>query len=113
MEIRKYNNGCAHLVSLFLPFPTLSSAMHGTVILGLLLLLACGVRGQGGLFPPLQSAENLALLQPSTATSTCGECGVGEVGCATCNNSCPFGQQLPDEVNLLEVGTLSPGVVSY
>lgn len=85
--------------------------MHVAVILGVLLLLTGGVRSQGGLFPPLDSTENLALLQSSTATSTCGECGVRDTGCATCNNSCPFGQQLPDAMSLLEVGTLSPGVM--
>lgn len=92
--------------------PNLDSAMHVAVILGVLLLLTGGVHSQGGLFPPLDSTENLALLQSSTATSTCGECGVRDTGCATCNNSCPFGQQLPDAMSLLEVGTLSPGVVS-
>lgn len=102
--------------AIFLPLfplsPNLDSAMHVAVILGVLLLLTGGVRSQGGLFPPLDSTENLALLQSSTATSTCGECGVMDTGCATCNNSCPFGQQLPDAMSLLEVGTLSPGVVS-
>ena len=88
--------------------------MHNTVFLGVfLLLLAGGIRAQGGgLFPPLDFSENLALMQPATATSTCGECRVGDTRCAVCNNSCPFGQQPPDAVDLLDVGTPASGVVS-
>ena len=88
--------------------------MLNTVVLGVLvLLLAGGVYAQGGgLFPPLDFSENLALMQPATATSTCGECRVGDIGCAVCNNSCPFGQQLPDAVDLLAVGIPASGVVS-
>lgn len=88
--------------------------MHNTVVLGVLVvLLAGGVYAQGGgLFPPLDFSENLALMQPATATSTCGECRLGDIGCAVCNNSCPFGQQLPDAVDLLAVGIPASGVVS-
>ena len=71
----------------------------------------------GGLFPPLQFRTNLASLQPVEATSTCTSassvlCGGGDVGgCTTCNSTCPYGQDVPPFVDLLDTGSASSGVV--
>ena len=79
-------------------------------------LYAAGVRAQG-LFPPLYSAENFATSNPVTATSTCGRlCGEEgeEVGCgSSCNDTCPFGDTLPEPLDLMTTGTLQAGVVSF
>ena len=79
-------------------------------------LYAAGVQAQG-LFPPLYPSDNFATSNPVTATSTCGECGDGEEeggggGCESCNNTCPFGDTLPEPVDLMATGLLQAGVVS-
>ena len=93
---------------------TMCSGVHSVltpVLVLVVLLLVNGVYAQN-LFPPVQSTKNFALRQPATTTSTCRTCEVEQAECAPCNNSCPHnGQQLPEPLNLLEVGTLASGVV--
>ena len=93
---------------------TMCSGVHSVlapVLVLVVLLLVKGVYAQN-LFPPVQSTKNFALRQPATTTSTCRTCEVEQAECAPCNNSCPHnGQQLPEPLNLLEVGTLASGVV--
>ena len=65
-----------------------------------------------GLFPPIDFRTNFASFHEVSATSTCGDCN-GEVGgCSVCNNTCPHGEELPVPLELLEMATLAPGVVS-
>ena len=72
---------------------------------------AAGTRAQG-LFPPLYSTESYAESNPVTATSTCGVCeGERDEGCASCNNTCPFGDTLPEPLDLMATGMLQAGVV--
>lgn len=79
-------------------------------------LLAVRVTSQG-LFPSLHSPLNFALSEPVTATSTCAQCEEGaeleaEDECATCNNTCPYGDSLPPPLDLMVTGILQEGVVS-
>ena len=77
--------------------------MKWFAVLFLVLLSAAGARPQG-LFPPFDFSANLALLEPASATSTCGSCqSGGDPACSpACNNTCPHGMQLPASVALLE-----------
>ena len=89
----------------------------------LFILLPACVHAQdsisGGLFPPLQFRTNFASLQTVEATSTCTSassvvCGGGDVGgCTACNSTCPYGQDVPPFVDLLDTGSASSGVVRY
>ena len=90
------------------------TAKSPTVLLSLAAsLLAVRVASQG-LFPPLHSPHNFALSEPVTATSTCGQCEEGgtEDDCATCNNTCPYGDSLPPPLDLMATGIAQDGVVS-
>ena len=93
---------------------TMCLGMHSVLtpaLVLMVLLLLNGMYAQN-LFPPVQSTENFALRQPATATSTCRTCADGQAGSAACNNSCPYNeQQLPEPLDLLEVGTPASGVV--
>lgn len=66
-----------------------------------------------GLFPPLYSPVNFAEFEAVTSTSTCGACAEGEDECVVCNRTCPFGDSLPVALDLMAMGTLQAGVVSY
>lgn len=79
----------------------------------LVLLSALGAQPQG-LFPPFDFSIDLARFQPTSSTSTCGQClAVGDPACPpSCNNTCPYGNQLPTSVPLLETGLPAEGVVS-
>ena len=81
------------------------------LLLGLAALLsAARVRAQG-LFPPLYSPTNFATSNPVTATSTCTGCEEDE-DCQSCNNTCPYGDTLPQPLDLMASGMLQAGVVS-
>lgn len=79
----------------------------------LVLLSALGTQPQG-LFPPFDFSVDLARLQLASSTSTCGQClAAGDPACSpTCNNTCPYGSQLPASMSLLETGLPAGGVVS-
>lgn len=82
--------------------------------------LLCLVAGQqnavpstSGLFPPLNFATNFASRTEVNATSTCsqfGSCTGGSCPAQSCNDTCPFGRDLPHVFSLLESGVLSAGV---
>lgn len=78
----------------------------------LFLLLAgrsWGQQQEAGLFPPVDFRTSFSSFRSVTATSTCDPCT--RTGCTSCNNTCPFGQDSPEPVKILEEGELSSGVV--
>ena len=87
----------------------MNSIRTSTIFLSVV-ILASNVYAQS-LFPPVDFSENFALQQSSSATSTCGMCEVGGLGCTLCNSTCPYEQQAPEPMDLLEVGILASGVV--
>ena len=87
----------------------MNSIRTSTIFLSVV-ILASNVHAQS-LFPPVDFSENFALQQSSSATSTCGMCEVGGLGCTLCNSTCPYEQQAPEPMDLLEVGILASGVV--
>lgn len=67
-----------------------------------------------GLFPPITFTTNFASRTAVSATSTCSQfrpssCG-SVASCTSCNDTCPFGQDVPTSFSLLEEGLLSDGV---
>ena len=62
-----------------------------------------------GLFPPVEFRSSFSSFRSVSTTSTCSPCT--EVGCTTCNSTCPHGQESQQPVNMLEEGELSSGVV--
>ena len=87
----------------------MNSILTSTILL-VVVFLVNSVYAQN-LFPPVEATENFALQQASFATSTCGMCEDGELGCTLCNSSCPYERQVPEPMNLLEAGALASGVV--
>ncbi len=74
-----------------------------------------GVSSTAGLFPPITFTTNFASRTEVTATSTCSQlmtCAGGScpVPGSNCNETCPFGEDVPSPFSLLEEGTLSGGV---
>ena len=67
-----------------------------------------------GLFPPITFTTNFASRTAVSATSTCSQLRpdscVGVATCTSCNDTCPFGQDVPASFSLLEEGVLSDGV---
>lgn len=93
--------------------------LHRLLFLSALLCLAGtqqdGASPLGGLFPPITFTTNFASMTDVNATSTCSQrlpC-TGGANCAatSCNDTCPFGQELPSMFSLLEAGVLSAGVM--
>lgn len=92
---------------------------HCLVLVFLTAVLALSVGQQagapptgGGLFPPISFSTNFASRTAVSATSTCSfTCMGANCPSQSCNNTCPFGQELPSAFSLLESGTLSAGVM--
>ena len=81
--------------------------------LSLLPLPTTAQQGNGGLFPPVNLATNFASRTDVVASSTCSQyvpCSEGDCPASSCNDTCPFGQELPSGFGLLEAGVLRPGV---
>ena len=82
--------------------------------LWLLLLLqalgrSCGQLQSTGLFPPVEFRSSFSSFRFVSATSTCAPCT--QPGCTTCNRTCPYGEESPQPVNVLEEGEVASGVV--
>ena len=78
----------------------------------LLILLLGKSRGQqleAGLFPPIEFSTSFSSFRSVSSTSTCSPCT--DTGCTNCNSTCPYGQDSPEPVNMLEEGEPSFGVV--
>ena len=69
-----------------------------------------GVFPSAGLFPPITFNTNFASMASVTATSTCSHCTGNSCPTRSCNDTCPFGQEVPSAFSLLETGLLSAGV---
>jgi len=67
-----------------------------------------------GLFPPIVLVGNsFASRTESSTTSTCGlggVCSSSECFQESCNTTCPYGEEFPDGLDLLQTGELAAGV---
>lgn len=80
-------------------------------LLSALLLCPAAAQQDGALSPPITFTTNFASMTAVDATSTCTACSGGVACLATsCNDTCPFGQELPSPIDLLDIGVLSAGV---
>lgn len=106
-------NGGSYLLPVALP--QMSHQLGKKLLLVLVAVLFSTSRVQAqGLFPSLYSPTNFATRNPVTATSVCAGCSDGEhnVDCESCNNTCPFGDTLPEPLDLMATGMPQAGVVS-